>query len=390
MSGTGARTATTDTRHDGAAVTQDAGWGGGAPYGGSPYGTPPGWGGWMPPSKPGVIPLAPLRLADILGGAFGTTGRHWKQLLGVGGAAYGGALAAAAVAALIAYAAVGDHLRRLLELSADEDPASGDVVPVLTGLGAVWLIGVVAFVLATAVVHAAVPAVLQEAVLGRPTTFSAVWRRAWSRVPAVAGTVILVSLVMVVPVALALVGFVALVVAMITLTDSADAAALWAAFGFLGALATAPLAAWLWVRFSLAPSAVVFEDLRPVAAMRRSAQLVRGDWWRIFGISLLAFGMAAVASYMIQMPFSFLGMFSGVIGGATLDEDPNPASVVLAMSGYMVIMLLGQLVGQFISATFPQLVLGLLYVDRRMRTENLGPVLAEAAAVPAPYGPHGP
>ncbi|WP_424860807.1 hypothetical protein [Streptomyces sp. MMS24-I29] len=343
-----------------------------------------------PPPKPGVIPLAPLKLADILGGAFGTTGRYWKQLLGIGGAAYGGTLAVVAVTALIAYGAAGEHLRRLLELSADEDPATGDVVPVLTGLGAVWLVGAVTFVLATALVYAAVPAVLQEAVLGRPTTFSAVWRRAWSRVPSVAGTVILVSLVVMIPVVLAMVGFIALMISVITL-DSAGAAVLWSAFGLLGALATAPLAAWLWVKFSLAPSAVVFEGLRPVAAMRRSAQLVRGDWWRIFGIALLALAMAAVASYMIQMPFSFLGMFSGAIGGAALAEDPNPASIVLAMSGYMVIMLLGQLVGQFISATFPQLVIGLLYVDRRIRTENLGPVLAEAAAAaPTPYGPHGP
>src|SRR6478609_4654035 len=51
-------------RHNGAAVAQDAGWGGGPggpPYGGAPYGGPPGppgWGGWMPPPKPGVIPLA--------------------------------------------------------------------------------------------------------------------------------------------------------------------------------------------------------------------------------------------------------------------------------------------------------------------------------------------
>ncbi|MEU9758302.1 hypothetical protein ACFYYY_08875 [Streptomyces sp. NPDC001834] len=333
-------------------------------------------------------------MGDILGGAFSTTGRCWKQLLGVGGAAYGGTLAAVAVTALIAYAAAGEHLRRLLSLSADEDPAPGDLVPVLTGLGAVWMIGVVTFVLATAVVYAAVPAVLQEAVLGRPTTFSAVWRRAWSRVPAVIGTVILMSLVVMVPVVLAVVGFFGLVVGLmasaIAPADSAGGAVLWSAFGLLGALATAPPAAWLWVRFSLAPAAVVFEGLRPVAALRRSAQLVRGDWWRIFGISLLAFAMAAVTSYMVQMPFSFLGMFSGVIGGATLDEDPNPASVVLAMSGYMVLMMLGQMVGQFISATFPQLVIGLLYVDRRMRTEHLGPALAEAAAAPMPYGSYGP
>jgi hypothetical protein len=57
------------------------------------------------------------------------------------------------------------------------------------------------------------------------------------------------------------------------------------------------------------------------------------------------------------------------------------------MSGYIAFVLLGQLIGQLVSATFPLLVTGLLYVDRRMRTENLGPVLAEAATVPpSQYG----
>ncbi|MFG2623468.1 hypothetical protein [Streptomyces sp. NPDC048473] len=368
-------------------MAQDAGWGGGPPYGGAPYGGPPGWGGWMPPPKPGVIPLAPLKLGDILGGAFSTMGRYWKQLFGVGVAVYGGALVVVGAAALIAYSAVSDHLDRVISLSADEDPSSKDLTPMLIALGAVWLVAMAAFMIGTAMMYAAVPAVLQEAVLGRPTTFSVIWRRAWARVPALIGTVILTALIAMIPVVLAVIGFFAFMIGAITLAHGSGTA-LWTSLGFLGALATAPLAAWLWVKFSLAPSAVVFEGQRPVAALRRSSQLVRGDWWRIFGVSLLAFAMAAVANYIIQIPFSFLGLFSGIIGGSTLDDDPNPAAIVFAMSGYVVILVLGQLIGQLVSATFPQLVTGLLYVDRRMRTENLGPVLAEAAAVPPPQ--HGP
>ncbi|WP_327366693.1 DUF7847 domain-containing protein [Streptomyces sp. NBC_01217] len=370
-------------------MAQDAGWGGGA-YGGAPYGGAPGWGGggWMPPPKPGVIPLVPLKLGDILGGAFSTLGRYWKQLFGIGAAVYGGALVVVGAAAVIAYSAVSDHLDRVISLSADEDPSSKDIVPILIALGSIWLVAVVAFMIGTAMMYATVPTVLQEAVLGRPTTFSAVWRRAWARVPAVIGTVFLTALIVMVPIVLAMVGFIALMIGATTLSDGAGAA-VWTSLGLLGALATAPLATWLWVKFSLAPSSVVFEGQRPVAALRRSSQLVRGDWWRVFGISLLAFVIAATASYIIQIPFSFLGMFSGIIGGSTLDDDPNPAAVLLAMSGYLVTFALGQLIGQLVSATFPQLVTGLLYVDRRMRTENLGPALAEAAAVPVPpqYGP---
>ncbi|MGW9130946.1 DUF7847 domain-containing protein [Streptomyces sp. NPDC055681] len=340
----------------------------------------------MPPPKPGVIPLRPLNLGDILGGAFSTMGRYWKQLFGVGVAVYGGALVVVGAAVAIAYSAVSDPLHRVIGLSSEESPSTEDVVPLMIAFGAVWLVAVLVLMTATAMMYATVPAVLQDAVLGRPTTFGIIWRRAWARVPAVIGTVLLTSLVAVIPVVLMMVAFIAMTIAFITL-DSGSGSGVAIAVGIVGVLATAPLAIWLWVKFSLAPAAAVFEGQRPIAALRRSSQLVRGDWWRIFGISLLAMVMAAVASYIIQLPFSILGMFPGMIGMESLGSDPNPTAVIVAMSGYLVVSLLGQLVGQLVSATFPQLVTGLLYVDRRMRNENLGPVLAEAAAVPPQFGP---
>lgn len=312
-------------------------------------------------------------------------GRYWKQLFGVGAAVYGGALVVVGAAVAIAYSAVSDPLHRVMELSSEESPRSEDIVPLAIALGAVWLVAVLVLMTATAMMYATVPAVLQDAVLGRPTTFGIIWRRAWARVPAVIGTVLLTSLVAVIPVVLMVVAFIAMTIAFITLDGSGSGVAI--AVGILGALATAPLALWLWVKFSLAPAAAVFEGQRPIAALRRSSQLVRGDWWRIFGISLLAILMASVAGYIIQLPFSILGMFPGVIGMESLGSDPNATAVVVAMSGYLVVTLLGQLVSQLVSATFPQLVTGLLYVDRRMRNENLGPVLAEAAAVPPQFGP---
>ncbi|MFJ2088710.1 hypothetical protein ACIOEW_05525 [Streptomyces sp. NPDC087901] len=334
--------------------------------------------------KPGVIPLGPLRLGDVLGGAFATFGRYGKQLLGVGAAAYGGALAVVVVSAVIAYSAVADHLDRVLSLGSDENPRTEDWVPLVIAFGSVAVVGLIAAVISTAMMYTAVPAVLQEAVLGRPATFSAVWRRAWARMPAVIGTVLLTWLIALVPLLLAWAGFLAFVIGMLSM-DGGSGPVVAILIGVVGALATAPLATWLWVKFSLAPSAVVFENQGPIAAMRRSSRLVRGDWWRIFGITLLAGAIAMVASYLIQIPFSFLGMFSGVLGSMNLGDDPNPASVIVAMSGYVVSILVGQLVSQMVVATFPPLVAGLLYVDRRIRTENLGPVLAEAAAMPPQY-----
>nr|WP_181396489.1 hypothetical protein [Streptomyces sp. FT05W] len=372
-------------------MAQDAGWGGGAyggaPYGGYPFGGPPGWGGWVPPPKPGVIPLAPLGLGDVLGGAFSTMGRYWKQLFGMAAALYGGATLLMGAAVAVAYSAVSDHLDRVVALDYDETASSTDVVPLVTAGIVLGLLGIVTISVVSGLMYAAVPAVLQEAVLGRPVAFSTVWRRAWARVFPVIGAVILTSLVAIVPVLLVMVAFFGLVVSLLTM-DGGSGAAVALSLGVVGALATGPLAVWLWIKVCLAPAAVVFEGQGPVAALRRSAQLVKGDWWRIFGITLLAGLMAAVAGYIVQVPFSFIGLFPGMLGTASLDEDPSTAAVVVAMSGYLVATLLGMTVSQIISTTFPQLVTGLLYVDRRIRTENLGPVLAEAAGVPPQGFPH--
>ncbi|MFB8026738.1 MULTISPECIES: hypothetical protein [unclassified Streptomyces] len=374
-------------------MAQDAGWGGGAyggaPYGGSPYGGPPGWGGWVPPPKPGVIPLAPLRLGDVLGGAFSTIGRYWKQLFGLAAALYGGAALLMTAAVVVAYSAVSAHLERVVSLDHGESASSADVVPLVIAGCVLVLLGVVTLAVVSGLMYAAVPAVLQDAVLGRPVSFPAVWHRAWAHLFPVIGTLILTALVAIVPVLLLMTVFTGAVIGLVTM-DSGGGTPAAVTLGVVGVLVTGPLAVWLWIKVCLAPAAVVFEGRRPVAALRRSSQLVRGDWWRIFGITLLAGLMAGVAGYVVQMPFSILGIFPGMIGGASLDEDPSPAAVVVAMSGYLVATLLGQLVSQIISATFPQLVTGLLYVDRRIRTEDLGPALAEAAGVPAhgvpPYG----
>ena len=372
-------------------MTQDAGWGGGgaqggAPYGGVPYGgppAPPGWGGWTPPPKPGVIPLAPLKLGDVLNGAFSTMGRYWKQVLGMGAALYGGAALVMAAALAIAFSAVSGHVHRLVSLSSGEEAASADVVPVLTALGVLVLVGILAMAAASGLMYAAVPAVLQDAVLGRPVTFGTVWRRACARLPAMIGILIITGLISMVPAVLGLLTFVG-VIAGISSTDGDPSGLTVAGLGALGILVTAPLSIWLWVKFSLAPTAAVFEGRGVFAALSRSSRLVRGDWWRIFGISVLVYIIAMAAGSMIQMPFSFIGMFPSMAGASSLGNDPTPAAVLAALGGYVVASLVGQMVSQIISTTLPQLVIGLLYVDRRIRTEDLGPVLAEAAQVPQP------
>ncbi|WP_234334833.1 hypothetical protein [Streptomyces sp. NRRL S-118] len=347
-------------------MTQHMGWG-------------PGWGGWAPPPppRPGVIPLAPLGVGDVLGGALSALGRHWKQLLGLAAAAYGVVAVVFGGALVVAYSALRDEIERL--------PHSDEgLAPLLFTLGGLYVVGVLLLLVANAVIYASCPAVLQDAVLGRTTTLAAVWRRVRPRLAAVLGTVLLTSLIALVPLLLFAVAFGALFLSLFAALGAGDlefSGYAWVIlFGFLGALLTGVLAVWLWVRFSLAPAAAVFEGQGTLAAMTRSAHLVRGSWWRIFGISLAGWLLAAIASYLIQLPFSLLSMAPGP---AVAEDGQDGTTMIAVIVTALVFGLLTQVVGQILTAAYPQLVTGLLYVDQRIRKENLAPALAEAAAVPS-------
>ncbi|MBT2442376.1 oxidoreductase [Streptomyces sp. ISL-36] len=351
------------------------------PYGyGHGYAPPP------PPPKPGVIPLAPLGLSEILTGAFATIGRYWKPLFGVAAAAYGAAILLLAAALGAAYAIVADHLPGIFDLADGQDPTWEDGRPLLIAFGCVWLIAVIGMLVASAVVYAACPAVVQEAVLGRRTTFGTIWRRAWSRTPAVLGTVFLTVLLTVpVPLIVFVATFAGLLVA---LSGSGPVALVVLSFGgaVLATLLTAPLATWLWVKFSLAASAAVFEGQGATASMRRSSRLVQGSWWRIFGSLLVAGVLAAVVNGAIQQVFSVLISLPASLEGA--DSPGSPGEVLISLAPVLVIVVIGSMAAQAVCSVFPPLVAALLYVDQRIRKENLGPVLAEAAArTTAPTAP---
>ncbi|MGX1884032.1 DUF7847 domain-containing protein [Streptomyces sp. NPDC055287] len=368
-------------------MAHDSGWNGphdGGTYAGPPPPPPPGWGGgWMPPPppppKPGVIPLAPLSLGDILGGSMTTMGRYWKQVFGIAVLMYGGALLVTLAAMAVAYSATSDTLEKVFDAGEYDDSFGSDVAaPLIIAFSLVCVVAVAAMVIANAAIMATCPAVLQDAVLGRRTTLGTVWRRARARVPAVIGAMLLPSLAAVLVMGIFIASYVMLIVALV----SQDASPGWAVLGFVVMLACIPVAVWIWVMFSLAPAAVVFESQGPVAALRRSARLVKGSWWRIFGISMLAWLMAMIAGYIIQFPFTIIGMMSSMPGMAQAGPDPDVGETLTAMGLYMGFIMLGSIISQIIATTFPQVVTGLLYVDQRIRKENLAPALAEAAAAP--------
>lgn len=338
----------------------------------------------MPPPapQPGVIPLRPLATGEVLSGAFGTFGRYWKPLIGIMAAVQGIGILLVGAALAITFAAVSDRFSAVFDLAPGEDPEGSDVAALFLSFIPAGVVLLVAMTVGAAMFSALCPALIQEAVLGRPATFRSMWRRSWSRLPSVLGTVLLTALMAGGPALL----LYAICIPLMIMSTDLDGSGPSAAFGLLilGSLLSVPFSIWLMARFSLAPAAAVCEGLGPVAALKRSSHLVRDGWWRVFGISMLGYIVATAVGYVIQMPFGFVGMFAlfPTLPGAG-DPSPDPGALIFGFLVYGGTMLIGGVISSPFQFSFPQLVIALIYVDQRMRKENLAAALT-ATAFPAP------
>ncbi|MCX4775705.1 hypothetical protein [Streptomyces sp. NBC_01264] len=326
--------------------------------------------------------MRPLDTGAVLSGAFGTFRRYWKPLIGVMAAVQGIGILLVAAAFAITFWATYDRFSALFDLGPGESPEGSDVAALFLSFIPAGVVLLVTTIVGAAMFSALCPALIQEAVLGRTVTFGSLWRRSWSRLPAVLGTVLLTALAAGGPAILLYAICVPLIIVSADLDGSGPPAAFFLLL--LGTFLFAPFTVWLMTRFSLAPAAAVCEGLGPVAALRRSSRLVRDGWWRVFGISLLGYVVAMAVGYAIQMPFSFVGVFGlfPTLPGAG-DPAPEPSALVFGFAIYAATTMLGGFVSALFQYSFPQLVIALIYVDQRMRKENLAAALI-ATAFPAP------
>lgn len=199
------------------------------------------------------------------------------------------------------------------------------------------------------------------AVLGVKLDSAASWRLLRPRFLALIGLTLLVAVAGVL-----LVSVVAGVIALIAVAFGA-----WAILPGLVLVGLMLVAAvYVYVKLSVASPALVIEGHGPVAAMRRSWGLVRGTWWRVLGILLLAAVITNLLAAVVAAPVSFL---AGLMTGVTDSIVPT----VLA-SG------LGTLISGIIVLPFSAAVTGLLYTDLRMRREALDIDLVTAGMEPNP------
>ncbi|MBI4340519.1 MAG: zinc ribbon domain-containing protein [Chloroflexi bacterium] len=155
------------------------------------------------------------------------------------------------------------------------------------------------------------------------------------------------------------------------LNNLAYMGALFAALLLSALLVGLPILVFVMVAWSCYIQAVVIEGGGPMAALMRSWQLVRGSWWRIFGI-LLVFSLLAVAvALLASLPGLGLALVSTRWGDflATL--------------------------GQTLATPILYIALTLVYLDLRARKEGLSlerlaQEVASAPRNPSTEGPRRP
>ncbi len=340
---------------------------------------PPGW-GWgqpRPDVKPGVVALRPLGVGELLDGAVASLRENPAAMLGIS------ALVAVVVQVVETFA-----LWLFVEDLNGIDPDStvtADQAEALLGAGLLAL-GISAIVawLASIFLTGMLTVVVSRAVLGRKVSPGEAWRAARGRLPKLVLLTVLVSLITLSPFLITTVLIVGLVLA------GAEGAALAVTLLFLLAI---PLAVWIYVRLALSTPAFMLETTggRPATirqALRRSSQLVRGSWWRTFGVLLLGLILTGIISGVVTTPVSFL--LPELAGDAFINADGSPTPLFLIVNALTAILV------TTLTAPFTAALTVLLYVDRRIRREGLDIELARAAGVsipgrtPPPPTPAGP
>lgn len=325
-----------------------------SPAGAPPRQEPPAW-HHLPPEQlarlhqPGIVPLRPLYLGDIFGGALQTMRRNPSATIGT-------ALVVLALLLVPSYL-VSLAVTRATGL-AEEDLA------VLVQLVNLLFSGLASIALAGMIVH-----VVGEAVLGDRVGLAQTWQAVRGRIPALIGALLLISAFFV----LATAAFVAVVVGLVLAMERATDGTLIVLVILLVVLALAFLVAIAWAssRVSLATAAVVLEKAGPWRALRRSWRLTQG-WqaWRVLGITVLAGLVTGLFAAMVQLPVTAVMLFAldGLSGGL------SPVHPVVLLADHLV-----QVVVQAFSIPFSAGVTALLYLDLRIRREGLDVALVRAA-----------
>lgn len=353
------------------------------PRQGPPQGPPP---GWAPPPKPGLVPLRPLTLGDMLGAAFRVFRRNPLTTFGTALLfSLGSTVIVAGVGALIVVGAIGRYQSALPQ---DRD----SILPGTIAGGALALLVPVFFQVGVqAILQGVLVLETSHQIVGEKMRLRGLLRQARGRIWALIGWAAAISGALLVGIGI-LAGVVVLLVVGVGQAAGITAGVLVGVFGSLGIVV---LAVWVGTKTVLVPSVLLLERLAFRAAIARSWRLTRGSFWKTFGIIALVAVIVSVASNVASAPVSFIGGLAGGLLAPNGSDDSSGAVVsyvLIQVASGLVALVVGAIGSVIQSAT-----VALIYVDLRIRREGLDLDLVRyvelrqhgVTPLPDPYRPPG-
>jgi hypothetical protein len=303
--------------------------------------------------------LRPLGLSDIFNAAFAYIRVNPRATLGLTTIV----VVITQIIMLLLVAGVPLILYGQTDVSRVEDTSTSELVSAFLSVVAAGLTSG----LSSVVLSGMLTVVVGRAVFGATITIREAWDRVRGRLLALLGLTLLEA-----------VG--AMLLLAVTVVVIAIAAAISPVLGVLVgivvALAVIAAFVYLWTMLSFAPVLIVLERLPVFAAIGRSFALVRGSFWRVFGIRTLGVLVAQLVAGAVSAPFTIVAEFLG-LSAASMGASLG-ASVLLAIGGA---------IGQIITAPFTAGIVVLLYTDRRIRAEAFDLVLQTGASPAAADSP---
>ncbi len=320
--------------------------------------------------KPGIIPLRPLSIGDIYQGAFAAIKTNARTMFGFTAALLGVALV---ISIGINYAIINLALPSYINADSPYASALGSAFSAFSQLGGTLLQN-----LATVLLSGLIVVAVSRSVLGRVASSNEVWERTKSKFLPLIGlniiTSIISGLMMIIGISLFFVLLAGVTASAETETELFQDLGITLVGILILVVAGAIVGYYLSIKFSVAPPAMVLENLGVFASIGRSWSLTRGNFWRLFGINILTNIIISMVTGVFSGVVVLLGTFSTVVASSSTNDFMGALSITFIISMVMTAISL------LITLPFSSSVNALLYIDLRMRKEGLDVELRNAVA----------
>ena len=327
--------------------------------------------------KPGIIPLRPLSVMEIISGAFDALRANPRamflpslivmSILGI-------------ISSFVMFVAARAQFNILETLPASDGSPSDRLeegmpaflratgIVGLPNVGLSLLVALVSIILTGLLIVA-----VSRAVLGRVATPGELWEKVRSRIWPLIGQSLLIGMITFATVTLMLVFFVGATFSLFN-ASSPSGTEIASIIGillvvFILALLLSIAAFYFTIRLSFSSAALILENVGVWEGMRRSWQLTKGSFWRVVGILLIA---ALITSALTGIVSSILGAAGGLVAA---QENADAYAAIMAGANFLNSVL------QAAILPFSAAVTALTYIDLRMRKEGLDVELRQAAGV---------